>query len=49
MKKIQENFTEKTQKCWSKYFRRKVSEQEALEIKQNVIKLIELLKGLNQN
>jgi len=44
MNKSQESFTEKTQKSWSKYYHKEISEQEALEIKKNVIKLIELLK-----
>lgn len=49
MKVIQKEFIEKTKKNWSEYYHREVTNQEAFEIIQNIKKLVELLKTLNQN
>ena len=49
MNEPRRDFIEKTQKMWSKYYHRKLSNQEAIKINQNILKLIELLKDLDQN
>ena len=40
---------EETQKLWSRYYGRNLTEQEALEVKKNILNMIELLKEIDQN
>ena len=45
----EQDFNEETRALFSKLYGRKISEQEAKEIKENFLGLMEVLKDLNQN
>lgn len=49
-KKIEKkNFIEDTKILWSQYYERRLSNQEALEIKHSFYRLFEVLRSINQN